>query len=143
LDVVVKQAIRELIRQRNQERGTTVFLTSHDPSDIEHLCHRAVVIDRGSIVLDSSIENMKSDFLGEKRMEVRFHTPQSFPERPGVRATAEDRGLRLLLTVDTHVCPIGKVIEQLSALGSVLDITVSDPPMEDIIASIFRKEAAS
>ena len=69
LDVVVKQAIRELIIRRNKERGTTVFLTSHDPSDIEQLCRRAVVIDRGSIVMDSSIEKLKKDYSGEKRME--------------------------------------------------------------------------
>ena len=47
LDVVVKQAIRDLILQRNKEKGTTVFLTSHDPADIEYLCQRAIVIDKG------------------------------------------------------------------------------------------------
>jgi len=142
LDVVVKQAIRELILQRNKEYGTTVFLTSHDPADIEQLCRRAVVIDHGALVLDSPVDTLRSDYLGEKRINVSFGVPQAIPAMPGVEAVAGSGGLQSTLTVDTHICPIGDVMEQLSALGSVLDITISDPPMEDIIAAIFRKEDA-
>ena len=140
LDVVVKQAIRELILRRNNERGTTVFLTSHDPSDIEQLCRRAIVIDRGSIVLDSPIDKMKSEFFREKQVEVSFNSPQSIPELSGVTAIVENGGLKAVLTVDTDVCPIGDVMERLSALGNVLDITISNPPMENIISTIFRRE---
>jgi len=70
LDVVVKQAIRELIKARNRERGTTVFLTSHDPSDIENLCRRAVVIDRGRVMLDSPVEKIKGDHPGESMEDI-------------------------------------------------------------------------
>lgn len=141
LDVVVKQAIRELILQRNRQRGTTVFLTSHDPGDIEHLCRRAIVIDRGTVVLDSSVAAMRSEYLGSKRVEIRFNTPAPLPSLEGVEASVEDGGLRALLTVDTAICPIQQVIEVISAHGDVADITVNDPPMEEIIGAIFRKEA--
>ena len=141
LDVVVKQAIRELILQRNRTHGVTVFLTSHDPADIEHLCRRAVVIDHGIVVLDSPVETLKSDYLGEKLVEVTFSSPQAIPSLPGVTAVGESGGLKSTLTVDTAVRPIADVMESLSALGSVLDVTISNPPMEDIIADIFRKEA--
>jgi len=137
LDVVVKQKIRELILRRNRERGTTVFLTSHDPSDIEQLCRRAVVIDHGSLILDTPVEKLRSDYLGEKQVEVSFSTPQAIPEFAGVEEVAGSGGLKATLTVDTGVCPIADVMEKLSALGNVLDITISNPPMEDIIASIF------
>jgi len=140
LDVVVKQAIRELIIRRNNERGTTVFLTSHDPADIEQLCRRAVVIDHGSLVLDTQVEDLRSDYLGIKLVEVSFSAPQKLPGIPGVTEVAENGGLKTTLSVDTSICPIGHVMEKLSSLGNVLDITISNPPMEDIIASIFRKE---
>ena len=68
LDVIVKQALRELIIRRNRENGTTVFLTSHDPADIEHLCRRAVVIDHGVVMLDTPVEKMISDYP-DKNME--------------------------------------------------------------------------
>jgi ABC-2 type transport system ATP-binding protein len=143
LDVVVKQAIRELILRRNKDRGTTVFLTSHDPADIEQLCRRAVVIDHGALVLDTPVEKLKSDYLGKKIVEVSFSFPQAIPEFPGVAKTCESSGLKATLTVDTSVCPIGGVMERLSELGNVLDITISNPPMEDIIASIYKQEVAT
>jgi ABC-2 type transport system ATP-binding protein len=140
LDVVVKQALRELIIRRNRERGTTVFLTSHDPADIEQLCRRAVVIDRGNVVLDSPVERLKSDYLGKKLVEVKFASPQTVPEMTGVTVLSKEGGLMATLTVDTARRPIGEVLERLSLTGSVLDITVSNPPMEDIIAAIFQKK---
>jgi ABC-2 type transport system ATP-binding protein len=143
LDVVVKQAIRELILERNKEHGTTVFLTSHDPADIEQLCRRAVVIDHGTIVLDSSVEKLKTDYLGKKLIEVSFGVPQELPEINGVTITGEPGSMRSTLIVDTAIRPIGEVMERLSAFGNVLDITISNPPMEEIITAIFRKEAAT
>lgn len=141
LDVVVKQTIRELILRQNRERGTTVFLTSHDPADIEHLCNRAVVIDHGDIVLDSPVEKLKCEYLGKKLIDVSFSTPQALPELDGVSSKAEAGGLKATLTVDTGIRPIGEVMERLSLLGAVTDITISNPPMEDIIAAIFQREA--
>ncbi|MBW7462448.1 AAA family ATPase, partial [Paenibacillus sepulcri] len=66
LDVVVKQRIRELIRQCNREEGTTVFLTSHDAGDVEELCARAVVIHHGGILLDAPVEKLKRDVMNSK-----------------------------------------------------------------------------
>jgi ABC-2 type transport system ATP-binding protein len=70
LDVIVKQALRELILRYNEERGTTVFLTSHDPTDIERLCRRAVVIDHGDVVLDTTVEALQSDYPGEDMEDI-------------------------------------------------------------------------
>ena len=137
LDVVVKQAIRELILRRNKEHGTTVFLTSHDPADIEQLCRRAVVIDHGGLVLDTPVKKLKSDYLGKKLVEVSFSTPQIIPKLDGVEQTSKRGGLKAVLKVDTNICPIGAVTEKLSA-RDILDITISNPPMEDIIASIYN-----
>jgi ABC-2 type transport system ATP-binding protein len=137
LDVVVKQAIRELILRRNKDHGTTVFLTSHDPADIEQLCRRAVVIDHGGLVLDTPVKKLKSDYLGKKLVEVSFSTPQVIPEFNGVEQRLKRGGLKAILSVDTNVCPIGVVTEKLSS-RDILDITISNPPMEDIIASIYN-----
>ena len=142
LDVVVKQALRELILRRNREHGTTVFLTSHDPADIEQLCRRAVVIDHGVIVLDSPVEKLKNDYLGTKTIDVSFSIPRLIPEMPGVSVTGSS-GLKYTLTVETGIQPIGGVMEKISAMGNVLDITISNPPMEDIIAGIFQNEASA
>ena len=142
LDVVVKQAIRELILRDNSERNTTVFLTSHDPADVENLCRRAIVIDHGQMVLDSPVEKLRSDYLGKKLIEVSFSIPQTIPEMQGVEITMDSAGLKSTLAVDTQVHPIAGVMEMLSTMGNVLDITISNPPMEEIIATIFREQEA-
>lgn len=142
LDVVVKQAIRELLLRQNKERGTTIFLTSHDPADMEQLCRRAVVIDHGSLVLDTPVDTLRSAYLGKKLVEVSFSAPQTIPRLEGV-SLEHTTGLQSTLTVDTAVCPIGKVMERLSDLGGVRDITINNPPMEDIIAAIFRQRGES
>lgn len=62
LDPVVKENVRELIRQMNREEHTTIFLTSHDVGDIEKLCSRIIIVNAGQIVLDDSIEHLKRHY---------------------------------------------------------------------------------
>lgn len=69
LDPVVKENIRSLIRQMNQEEHTTIFLTSHDVGDIEKLCRRIIIVNAGQIVLDDSMEKLKKHYLQEKGAE--------------------------------------------------------------------------
>ncbi len=136
LDVVVKQAIRELILEWNREKGITVFLTSHDPGDVEHICRRAMVIDHGQEVLDQSVEHLKATYLNRKVITVKFLEPRKLSEMNGVKV--EESGVQAVLTVDTRVQPIGVVMQAVTEKGGVADITVNDPPMEEIITTIFR-----
>ncbi len=61
LDPVVKQNIRKLIKKMNKELGTTIFLTSHDVGDIEKLCKRVIIVNKGKIIMDDTMKNLKSD----------------------------------------------------------------------------------
>ena len=136
LDVVVKQAIRELILEWNREKGITVFLTSHDPGDVEHICRRAMVIDHGQVVLDQSVEQLKATYLNRKVITVKFFENRELPQLDGVKVTAD--GVQAVLTVDLRVQPIGNVMQAVTGSGGVADITVNDPPMEEIITTIFK-----
>ena len=69
LDPVVKENIRSLIMQMNQEEHTTIFLTSHDVGDIEKLCRRIIIVNAGRIVLDDSMEKLKEHYLQGKGVE--------------------------------------------------------------------------
>ncbi len=71
LDIVVKEKVRQLIKDINEKSGVTVFLTSHDVSDIEKLCDRVVIIDRGRIVIDESIKNLKAKYSKKKIVTVK------------------------------------------------------------------------
>lgn len=76
LDPVVKENIRSLIKEMNQEFDTTIFLTSHDIGDIEKLCRRIIIINDGRIVRDESMEHLKLD-------NVRHHAEAKYIENDG------------------------------------------------------------
>ena len=138
LDVVVKQRIRELILRMNREQGATIFLTSHDTGDVEQVCKRAIVIDHGQIILDQPVKKLRYDYLNRKIIAVRFDVEQHLEAPKGVILEKSGKmGARL--SVDTRVCSIDEVMRWLIAQGGVADITVEDPPMEEIIATIFTK----
>lgn len=141
LDVVAKQKIRDLIRVMNKEEGTTIFLTSHDAGDIEQLCRRAIIMDHGEIIYDDTVNSLKRDYLRNKIVDLKLGTAWDDPTLPGVKVLkARDYGVKL--EVDCERQSIEFVISRVLARFRVLDMTISDPPMETIIALIYgRKEA--
>lgn len=138
LDVVVKRQLRERILEMNQEKGVTVFLTSHDAGDIENICQRAIVIDDGGIVLDESVENLRTRHISKKRLTVRYGAKVSH-ELPDWAMDADCAADHIAVTVDTHSFPVDAALNFLVSKGPVRDISVEDPTMEQIIASIFTK----
>lgn len=72
LDVSMKSKIRNLIKELNKEKGTTVILTTHDMGDVDALCKRIVIIDKGAMLYDNSIENLRSFFGSYRTLKLRF-----------------------------------------------------------------------
>lgn len=89
LDPVVKENVRELIRQMNREEHTTIFLTSHDVGDIEKLCQRIIIVNDGQIVLDDSVEHLKNHYLHHKSAENELQK-ETAPSMEGMAAAAEN-----------------------------------------------------
>ena len=140
LDVVVKHRIRELILRMNEEEQVTVFLTSHDAGDVERLCRRAMVINRGEVVYDGKVSTLKRNHIRSKTISLKLGEPFDGFEAPGVTVLKVARtGVKL--EVDTTVSNIGRVVAQLVARYPILDMTVEDPPMEQVIAHIYGKQS--
>lgn len=139
LDVVAKQQIRDTIRHLHDSEGTTVFLTSHDAGDIESLCKRVIIINHGQVLYDNRVSALKRRYLTKKAISVRFAEKiEGQFSMEGVEVLKmSEYGVKLQFQTD--VTPVEKVIEQLMQAHSVVDITVQDPPMEEIIRSIYEK----
>ncbi|MBD2861907.1 ABC transporter ATP-binding protein [Paenibacillus oceani] len=136
LDVVVKQRIREMLREMNETERMTVFLTSHDSGDIEQLCSRAIVINHGQIVLDDKVSSLKRLYLTRKTIDlVLREEAEPFPY-PGVEQLLRS-GRRLKLSVDTSRTSIEEVLAQLVGRYRLDDVTIEDPPMEEVISHIY------
>ncbi|QJC52459.1 ATP-binding cassette domain-containing protein [Paenibacillus albicereus] len=142
LDAMIKERIRELIAELNREEGTTVFLTSHDAGDIERLCRRAVVIHHGGIMVDGSVQRLKRDILRYKTVAVRLAESSppadALPLPPGVRRLPADAG-QLRLSVDLTATGVEQVLQGLLSALAIADVTIEDPPMEEVIKTLFAR----
>ena len=138
LDPVVKDSIRKLIKKMNKEYKTTVFLTSHDISDIEKLCKRVVIINDGKIVMDDSMANLKYHYMDKKIIEVKVKTKVDFSNAKGVNVLKEkDNSLKI--EIDTKETDLAAVLELIKP-ENIVDMNISNTPLEEIISSIYRKE---
>ncbi len=139
LDLVAKQRFRELLVRLNEQQGTTIFLTSHDVADIEHVAERAVVINHGEVIYDAEVVAMRRALLATKIDEVGLTGPITVPPRDGVRLL-EQTDQTMKLVVETGRTSIRTVLDDL--LGpAVADISVVDPPLEQVIAEIYELPA--
>jgi ABC-2 type transport system ATP-binding protein len=138
LDVIAKQTMRDLIRRLNEEEQTTVLLTSHDAGDVEQVCRRAIVINHGRLIFDDSVATLRRDFLATKVIDLVLAERSAPVQYPGVRLL-EQEGYRLRLEVDTTAQQLDLIVAHLVSRLRVADITISDPPMEEVIAEMYRR----
>lgn len=136
LDVVVKQKIRQLITHINQEEKTTIFLTSHDSSDIEQLCDRAIIINHGEIVYNNKVSKLKEHYLTNKLIQIKHAQPLEI-SGPHIQIV-ESGQFMTKLEVDTKLVPIDETMAQLLHGGGIKDITIEDAPLEEIISEIYQ-----
>ncbi|MEK3913721.1 ATP-binding cassette domain-containing protein [Paenibacillus sp. FSL H7-0331] len=140
LDVIVKQKIRELILEMNREEGMTVFLTSHDAGDVEQLCKRVVVINHGEVILDDGVERMKRELLTVKTIHLQLQEAGASFSFPGVEVLQQD-GLTLKLSIETTAVSMEQVLAHIVSQYRVIDVTIEDPPMDQIISHIYARES--
>ncbi|MBK9927664.1 MAG: ATP-binding cassette domain-containing protein [Anaerolineales bacterium] len=141
LDVVAKQHIRDAIREMARVENVGVLLTSHDAGDLEALCRRVIVINHGQMVYEDKVSNLKRKFLTSKLVEVRYaeEVSKTFKVEGTEMIKIGQYGVKLRF--DTHTTPVEKVLSHLTDAGSVVDITISDPPLEEVIAKIYQTQA--
>jgi ABC-2 type transport system ATP-binding protein len=140
LDLVAKSRFRDLIVRINEERGTTILLTSHDVSDIEQVARRVIVINHGRLIYDDRVSRMRRALMGTKMVDVRFEDPPDGVEIDGARLIKLS-GSGAKLVVDTDRRPIRAVLDDLLDRYEVVDISVSDPPLEEIVSHIYARPA--
>jgi len=138
LDLLAKRRFRELLVTLNEEGGTTVFLTSHDVADIEHVAQRVVVISAGRLIYDDSVPAMRRTMLSTKLVDVGLEHAGAPLELDGV-SVLEQGDSSARLSVDTTRISIREVLGVVLDAWSVSDISVVDPPLEQVIAEIYAE----
>ncbi|MFN8486761.1 MAG: ATP-binding cassette domain-containing protein [Caldilineaceae bacterium] len=141
LDVVAKQRIRATIKRMNELENVGVLLTSHDAGDIEALCKRVIIVNHGQIIYQDKVSALKRSYLTSKQVDVRYAQP--LPVDFAVTGTemlkVGQYGVKLRF--DTRHTPVESVITQLAAAGELVDVTISDPSLEEVIRTIYERAA--
>jgi ABC-2 type transport system ATP-binding protein len=137
LDVSMQRRLREFIAAYNRRHGATVLLTSHYMADVEALCERVIIIHRGRIRYDGRLAELAARYAPHKELRVVLGEPGLDPARYG-EVVGRD-GDRFTLRVAKERTP--EVTARLLAEQTVLDLTIEDPPIEDVIDQLFSTEA--
>ena len=150
LDVAVKDNIRNAIKKINAEEGTTVILTTHDLSDIELLCNRIVMIDKGKKVFDGQISTLKSEF-GQMR-DLKFELVDTddfsklmYQSHFGVGeddVELSNEGASVSLRFNSDKISVEDVLSYTLSTVHVKDINLKDADIEEIIRRLYRQEVS-
>lgn len=142
LDVVSKFAVRRFLQDTNRERGTTVLLTTHDLDDVEQLCQRMLIIDRGRVLLDGDVEEFKAGHGTERTVVVDFEQEVS-PLRLSTGEVVRHDGPRQWVRFDRRRASAAEVIAELTAAHPVRDLAIEEPDIEELIRRIYASRPTS
>lgn len=139
LDINAKLLIRNLLNRLSKEHGTTLFLTSHDTADIEQVCERVIVLDKGQIITDMPLRTLKKTY--NKKKILTLITEQESIQLPfsGIKVL-ENKNFHFICEVDVETIPIDKVIFEALKVTSVKDITIEDLSMEEVIRLVYKAQ---
>ena len=138
LDVTMQKRIRTFVAEYNVRHGATVLLTSHYMADVEALCKRVIVIHHGRILFDGALASLADEFAAYKTIGVVLANGAAPLDAYG--EVVHHDGDRVSLRVPKT--ETSRVAARLLADHEVLDLTIEEPPIEDVIESVFAQSAS-
>ncbi|MFL0266598.1 ABC transporter ATP-binding protein [Candidatus Clostridium radicumherbarum] len=148
LDVMVKENIRKAIKEINKEYKTTVILTTHDLDDIEELCNRIIIIDKGKAVYDGSIDEIKDKFGYMRTVQTLVKDVKAARQidivkefklsREDVNTSIVDNSL--IVNFNRNKISISDIVGHIMAKVQVMDINIKDTDIEEIVKKIYSHE---
>jgi ABC-2 type transport system ATP-binding protein len=140
LDVEAKHAIRNFIQEINRQRGVTVILTTHDLDDVEQLCKRLIVVNRGKLVQDGPLDELIARMAPHRLLVLDLERPDADLSHPHAEIVKQE-GSRVWYRFDKHDISAHQLISQLSARLPVIDLCVKEPDIEDAIRQLYRMQS--
>ena len=142
LDTVVKLRLREFLGDLNRRQGTTVLLTTHDLGDIEALCPRVIILDRGRSLFDGTLDELRARFARERVLHLRYGEP---PDAGATLAALREIGVsgrvespvEIVADLPAGGPAVAEVLRRVSPHGEVHDLEVEQPSVESIVAAIY------
>lgn len=140
LDVVAKERTRQFIEEINRETGTTIMLTTHDLADVERLCRRIIFIDRGKVLYDGPVAELKRRYAPYRMLDVTLAMAGEDVESGDLDIAGaeivEHGEARLLIRFDPEAIAATELIAAVIARHPVSDISIVEPDLEGVVREI-------
>ncbi len=143
LDIGTKEAMRQLIREMNREKGVTIILTSHDLKDVEDICRRIIVIDGGRVICDQEINRLTAEFPMDRGIQITLlgmknELQNRLKEMEGISyVSMED-----VHTLEIHFSPeqhtAFDIVQEVNRYAEIQDFALKEPSIEHMIEKIYR-----
>jgi len=139
LDLVSKERLRSFLARLNASGQVTLLLTTHDLPDVERLCRRLVVVDRGRVLIDGPLDELRRRFGVRRELVVELESPApSLDGLPGVESvTVQAEGLRQRLVFSTEQTTAAALISAVARRVTVRDLAVAEPAIEDVVRGLY------
>ncbi|HVN16320.1 MAG TPA: AAA family ATPase, partial [Anaerolineales bacterium] len=150
LDISVKAKIRSVIKELNSARNTTIILTTHDLGDVEALCHRIIIIDKGKILYDGDVKKVNAlfgayrtlklqldDFSESTPHELRTKLANQFNADHGI-VVAQTEEFWTDVTIDQARTPLSDVLNFVMTSFPVSDVRIVEIAMEDVVQRVYE-----
>ncbi len=139
VDIIGKETIRNFIRELNEQDKVTMIFTTHDMQDIEQTCKRIIIIDKGTMMYDGSLQDIRVKYGTTRRLIAEFN--EEVVVEPISKVAIENLGDRKMsFTFDNNVVDVNKLMHEILGKYSVRDITVAEPEIESIIHKMYNGE---
>ncbi|HSY21391.1 MAG TPA: ATP-binding cassette domain-containing protein [Polyangiaceae bacterium] len=140
LDVSMQATVRDFVKRYNERNAATLILTSHYMEDVAYLCPRVIVIDKGRLVHDGSLEDLVTRTRPDKRIVLRFSKPVDAQDLAALvqrgKVVSHDAGHSVL---QVHKDAVNAVVGRALSTLPVSDLTVENPPLEEVMSELFAR----
>ena len=141
LDMVSKEGLRRFLREDRAERGTTLFLTTHDMGDVERLCERIVVVNTGTIAYDGPLDSFRARLGAPRELVVDLAAPREHLELPSAARTlaVEADGIRHRIAFSGQELTVPALLTAIGTQAEVSDLSLTEPAIEDLVRQIYAR----
>ncbi|MFH0986934.1 MAG: ATP-binding cassette domain-containing protein [Candidatus Micrarchaeota archaeon] len=141
MDVLAKEEVRNFLREINRKEGTTIMLTTHDMGDIEALCERVIMLDKGQIIYDGPLKKLKERYVDTKIVTARFNKIKNKNRLKTDLKKAKliemtDDVIKFSVNVKKH--DINNVVNEGMKCLDIVDLTIEEQDLAEIVRNIYR-----
>jgi ABC-2 type transport system ATP-binding protein len=142
LDVLAKERVRGFVEETNRDRKTTVILTTHDLADVERLCRRIIVIDRGRVLYGGPVDRLKAQYAPYRELIVTLAPGRQAGEAVAVEGaeTVKHEEAKSWLRFDPARQPVAQLIARVTERYPVTDLSIVEPDLEGVVKRIYGEQ---